>query len=330
MAELQQLNQRLIKYNKYNTKSVQANNYLPRLRIDIMKSLELKNPYHISLVIDFGKWLKTLGYAKGSQYNLPSHLQEFLNWLEVNEVTLESLTTQQIKSYYEHLKRRKNRRKAYSGLRVNYLQKHVNALETFGRYLKLKHGLEKDFFLHLKRPERKELEVLTKDEINRLYAVCGDSITGLRDRVLLALYYGCGLRKNEGVKLNIQDILHHSNLVYVRYGKGFKERKVPMSVGVVEHIESYLKESRPYLLKNNEENALILSKYGVRMSAVSVYGRIQELKKRAEIHKPVGVHLLRHSIATHLLQSGMSLEQIALFLGHSSLESTQVYTRIKL
>jgi len=295
-----------------------------------MKSLQLTNPYHLSLVIDFGKWLKTLGYAKGSQYNLPSHLQEFLNWLEVNQITLESLQTEQIKHYYEHLKRRKNRRKAYSGLRVNYLQKHVNALETFGKYLKLNHGLEKDFFLHLKRPVRQELEVLSKDEINSLYAVCGDSITGLRDQLLLALYYGCGLRKNEGVKLNIQDILSHSNLVYVRYGKGFRERKVPMSVGVVQHLENYLNESRPYLLKNNEENALILSKYGVRMSGVSIYGRLQELKKRAGINKPVGVHLLRHSIATHLLESGMSLEQIALFLGHSSLESTQIYTRINL
>jgi site-specific recombinase XerD len=144
---------------------------------------------------------------------------------------------------------------------------------------------------------------------------------------MLAVYYGCGLRRNEGVNLDIHDILFDKNLVYVRKGKNYKERYVPMSAGVKEDLQNYIDFVRPVLIKTGAK-ALFLNQYGKRLGSNSMADRLQNLKEKAEINKEAGLHALRHSIATHLLQSGMELEKIKRFLGHASLESTQIYTHI--
>ena len=134
--------------------------------------------------------------------------------------------------------------------------------------------------------------------------------------------------------MNQNDILLEKELVYVRKGKGYKERYVPLTGKNKEDIENYLNYSRPYLLNDKKpacpvgrETALLLNVNGKRLK--TVFERIQKLKAEARINKPIGSHTLRHSIATHLLQSGMKLEHIQRFLGHSSLESTQIYTHLQ-
>ena len=144
---------------------------------------------------------------------------------------------------------------------------------------------------------------------------------------MLAAYYGCGLRRNEGVNLDISDILFDKNFVFVRKGKNYKERYVPMSAGVKEDLQNYIDFVRPVLIKSNAK-ALFLNQHGKRLGSNSMADRLQNLKEKSEINKEAGLHALRHSIATHLLQSGMELEKIKRFLGHSSLESTQIYTHI--
>jgi integrase/recombinase XerD len=180
--------------------------------------------------------------------------------------------------------------------------------------------------LKLKAEGSKPKAVLTQKETAKLYEATKEDRLGLRDRAMLALYYGCGLRKNEGLAMNQNDILLEKELVYVRKGKGYKERYVPLSGSNKTDIENYLNYSRPYLLNDKKENALLLNVNGKRLK--TVFERIQKLKAEAKINKPIGSHTLRHSIATHLLQSGMKLEHIQRFLGHSSLESTQIYTHI--
>ena len=166
----------------------------------------------------------------------------------------------------------------------------------------------------------------SRKEVEQLYEVTGEDRLGLRDKAMLALYYGCGLRKNEGLSLNVNDIQLEKELIYVRKGKGYKQRLVPLTDSNKTALENYLSYSRPYLLSGKEEDALLLSIQGSRL--VTVFERILKLKGKARIKKQIGAHTLRHSIATHLLWSGMKLEQIQRFLGHSSLESTQIYTHI--
>ena len=154
---------------------------------------------------------------------------------------------------------------------------------------------------------------------------------GLRDRAMMAVYYGCGLRRNEGVSLDVSDVLIKEKLLYVQKGKGYRERYVPMSEAVKEDLENYIHVGRNCLLTYGpqiKEQALFLSIRGKRMDGNSLIMRLKELVKVARINKSIGLHTLRHSIATHLLQSGMALENVSRFLGHQSLESTQIYTHM--
>ena len=145
---------------------------------------------------------------------------------------------------------------------------------------------------------------------------------------MISIYYGCGLRRNEGLNLDVSDILFDKNLVYVRKGKNYKERYVPMTEGVKEELQNYVEYARPTLMKAPVQ-ALFLTVKGNRIGSNAMAERLQMLKEKAEINKEAGLHALRHSIATHLLQSGMELDKIKRFLGHSSLESTQIYTHLK-
>ena len=151
---------------------------------------------------------------------------------------------------------------------------------------------------------------------------------------MLGIYYGCGLRKSEGVALDVSDVLTHRALVHVRKGKGSKERYVPISEKIMEHITEYLQMGRPLLTSTSSfsTEGFFLNQIGSRCSDQALSNSLKKLVKRSESSslqaKHPSLHTLRHSIATHLLQSGIQIELIQQFLGHQSLESTQIYTHL--
>ncbi len=149
---------------------------------------------------------------------------------------------------------------------------------------------------------------------------------------MLVIYYSCGLRRNEGVHVAVDDINFDTRIVHVRKGKNYKERFVPFNKASGKYLEEYVYDHRPQLVKSKTESALFISHGGKPMRGGSVYKRLKLLQLATEDislqQKTIGLHTLRHSIATHLLQAGMSLEKISRFLGHSSLDSTQIYTHL--
>ena len=155
-----------------------------------------------------------------------------------------------------------------------------------------------------------------------------------RDRAMLGIYYGCGLRKSEGVALDVSDILTQRGLVHVRKGKGSKERYVPISEKSLEHITEYLQYGRDFLVSSSSfsTEAFFVNQYGERCSDQALTLSLRRLVKDSSNGSLQGkrpsLHTLRHSIATHLMQSGMQIELIQQFLGHQSLESTQIYTHL--
>jgi integrase/recombinase XerD len=170
-------------------------------------------------------------------------------------------------------------------------------------------------------------DILTLAEIRELYGVCKN----LRERALLSLFYGCGLRRSEVEKLNIRDIHFKSGLLYVREGKGRKRRVIPMSATVNQELRDYyMHERRQYIKHTTPDNqqAFILNNGGERMRGENMRDQIRKIVQRTRIPKRLTVHGLRHSIATHLIESGMSLEYVRDFLGHEFIDTTQVYTRI--
>lgn len=306
-----------------------------------MKQLPLKSESFIYVEKSFKQWLDILGYASSTTYQLPIHVRELFNWLETKKgiTQINQLTTALIKEHYQNLKYRSNTRRS-GALSNNYLNKHLQAMYKLMEYLR-KSGRMTLPYLSIDREEAdaKPIEVLSVDQIKALYKACELRPNGIlweaiesRDRAMLSVFYGCGLRRNEGFHLDLSDINLDRQIIHVRYGKAYKERFVPFNKTNAKILENYIYDHRPFFINAKNLNALFVSVKGQRMHSQSLRIRVKILQQRTDdielLQKDIALHTLRHSIATHLLKAGMSLEKISRFLGHSTLESTQIYTHL--
>lgn len=307
-----------------------------------MKKYPLNNPHFIYIRQSFKEWLDILGYSPSALYCLPRHVHELFYYLEQHSINhIRQLTVQHIRDYYKQLKNRENQ--VYGGGLSNaYLNKHLQALYKFADYLRQSGKiLLPAICIDWEADDSEEITVLTPTEIKLLYkATEGYNIGGelepfnARDRAMLTIFYGCGLRRNEGYHLNLTDINFDRRILRVRKGKNYKERLVPFNKTGAEYLQEYIYDWRPLIVKDKRDDSFFISQRGTRMDAQSMSLRLKLLQQRTDDinlqQKNVRLHVLRHSIATHLLQNGMDLEKIARFLGHSSLESTQIYTHLVL
>jgi len=304
-----------------------------------MKKLILKSSTFIELLASYKDWLKVLGYAETTVYNLPNHLQEFFYFLERNGFqNLQGVDTQLVQDYYKQLSQRGNERRG-GGLSKSFLNKHQQALKKFLNYLK-EHNANIRFGVHLKGEKieyhNTDKVILTQEEIKQLFEACEVSHMNehfqKRDKAILVLLYSCGLRRNEAMHVNIEDVLFEKQRVYVRKGKNYKERFVPINNYNLQILEEYLYEARPAFLKDYQTDALLLNHFGKRMGDLTLANRLKAIIDVCEDEtiqcKHITLHTLRHSIATHLMQNNVPLKSISKFLGHSSLESTQIYTHL--
>ncbi len=285
---------------------------------------------NIILQKGFERWLNTIGYADTTVYASINYVRDFFFYLKKVEITtIENVDTAALSNYHKYLQVRSNKRQS-GGLSPNYINSNINAIKRLSKYLQ---ETGNPFFeVPIKTsPETENTKtILTQTEIPKLYKTCSNDILGIRDRAMLGIYYGCGLRRSEGLSLNIGDILLKEKLIHVSNGKFYKERYVPMTESIREDLENYIHVARAKIqsFKPQKQEALFLSMRARRMHGNSIILRLQKLAELANINKEVGLHTLRHSIATHLLQSGMELEEVSHFLGHSGLESTQIYTHL--
>jgi len=312
-----------------------------------MKSLELKNDSFIYLEQSFKEWLNTIGYAERTVNSWPVHVREFFYYLEQQQIKyITHVTPQRTYNFINYIK---NRRSLVTGtgLSTNSINKIINSVNAFAKYINAtgKHTLDiSPKRISLNTYER---QILSAEEIKQIYEATftphrqNSTAIGQRDRAIIAVFYGCGLRKDEGARLNIFDIDTYKALLFVRKAKGNKQRYVPIAAKHLQDIKDYLEEGRHWFLINNKnpwfsrknikkqnthDEAFFLNTKGQRMYNYDF--RFKYLKEHSGILTHFSTHTLRHSIATHLLQSGMKIEDIAKFLGHSSLESTQIYTHI--
>lgn len=275
------------------------------------------------LVHLFQLHLKTLGYAKGTQQALPSQVTEFLRQLQHKGIFhLHRVVPRHIQEHYEYLSQRPNMKKP-GGLSSKMISHHIYAIRLFLSWQEQTGAVMENPIsgLVFPAPESKPREILTPAEITRLY----DSCINLREKAILGLFYGCGLRRSEGASLNVTDVQFRAGLLYVREGKGKRRRAVPMSGRVAGDLKNYLHNER-YACPG--ETAMITNSMGKRTCGNSYNNDVKRIVERAGIKKDITLHCLRHSIATHLLDNGMSLEYVRDFLGHQYLEATQIYTRI--
>jgi integrase/recombinase XerD len=303
-----------------------------------MKKLKLQNQSYRIFVANYKEWLDILGYAESTVYYLPNHLQEFFYYLEQNHIkNINQISTKTIKDYYKYLQQRANERTSGS-LSKSYLNKHQQALRKFSDYLK-QHNANSRLSVHLKserNPTEEKLNILTQSEIKELFTATNQSHHSqriqLRDKAMLVVLYSCGLRRNEAVHLDTSDIFFDKERLFVRKGKNYKERFVPINRANAEILEDYIYEARPQFKEAYLSEALFINQQGKRMLGMTFANRLKVIVESTNnkniIDKKITLHTLRHSIATHLLQHEVKLESIKNFLGHSSLESTQIYTHL--
>ena len=276
----------------------------------------------------FERWLNLLNYSKSTIYNDPKYIKRFTDYLEASGVkNIQDTENRHIKDYYNYLKVRPNIRKS-GALSQNSIISNINALKRFAKYLRETEQTHINININPERIQPEKI-ILTPAEIQALYRVTEENILGYRDKAMLSIDYGCGLRRAEGIRLNIEDIHINKSTVFIKKSKTGRQGYVPMNKQVKNDIENYINYARIRLIRDNHEKALFLTYRGKRISGNGMIRRLKHLTEKAEINKPVGLHTLRHSIATHLLLSGMTLENVSKFLGHHSLESTQIYTHIK-
>ncbi len=205
------------------------------------------------------------------------------------------------------------------------------AVRMLCRYLVRERKREDDPSALLSGPKfrRKLPQTLTGGEIDRLLAApSGGDAYSVRDRAMLELFYSSGLRISELCGLSIQQVDLENGFVRV-FGKGSKERVVPLGAKARDAVQAYIVSGRPRLVKPRTGSELFLSERGKAISRKTIWVIVKKNAKRAGIEKPVKPHLLRHSFATHLLGGGADLRAIQEMLGHASIGTTQIYTAVE-
>ena len=211
------------------------------------------------------------------------------------------------------------------------LSRMVSAIKAFYRYLNVEDytDLNPSALLEAPRLPRHLPEVLSVDEVDALIeAIELGTDEGERNRVMLEVLYGCGLRVSELTGLHIYDLFLAEGYIRVR-GKGDKERFVPINNRAASLLEMYINEVRPHVaVKKPYADVVFLSRRGTSLTRAMVFTIIRRAAEAAGIKKVISPHTLRHSFATHLLQGGADISDIQLMLGHSSISTTEIYTHI--
>jgi integrase/recombinase XerD len=277
-----------------------------------------------AIIQSFKNYLYQVGYSAGTQNMLPVLVTEFLQHQHIMDIS--DVEQQQVKSFYGYLPTRplKLRSGALSEMMIAH---YVYALKTFFTWA------EKTGQIHynpisgmkFKTPQQNKREPLSKIAIQDLFSACDTP----KQRAVLHLFYSCGLRRSEGEALNTGDVHFKSQLLYVREGKGARRRVIPVTDKVNEDLQAYYEQERCSIGSNkiSDASAFVLNAIGNRMRGDGYNKMLKALLHKAGLSTEITLHHLRHSIATHLLQGGMSMEYVRDFLGHRFLESTQIYAK---
>lgn len=248
-------------------------------------------------------------------------LAQFYEYCQAERLLLHEVTQHHVREFLAYI--------GGTGLSARTRARKVAALRGFFQYLVDEGVLGSDPTGDLESPKFTMTlpDVLSIPEVDKLLNTPRlDKPTGYRDRAILEVLYGAGLRVSELVELNVDDV---DELGYVRcMGKGSKERIVPIGRSALTAVALYTQSARPRLVRNPRESALFLNARGERLTRQSVWKMLKKYAKDCGIKQEISPHTLRHSFATHLLQNGADLRAVQEMLGHVDISTTQIYTHL--
>jgi len=244
-------------------------------------------------------------------------LVEFCDRREI--IQWQSITQRDARDFVADLRRR--------GLAPRSVQRMLSAARGLFRYLSREHQVKVSPFQGLRAPKsgRKLPQSLSPDQVTLLLAARSNDLLAVRDRAIMELFYSSGLRLSELVSLRREDIDLADGLVRVK-GKGGKVREVPVGRHARDAMNDWLNASREF--RKHEQTAIFVSRLGKKMSVRTVQQRIAMWARRQGLDLPVHPHMLRHSFASHLLESSGDLRAVQELLGHANISTTQIYTHL--
>lgn len=286
----------------------------------------------LSLEKELNNWIDNLSNIKNlSQNSIISYKNDVLKFLdflnlhtnkEINKTVLQELKISDFRSFLT-FRRSKN-------LSSNSIARNISSLKSFFNYLIKNNKLKNSEVFILKSPKLKKslprpINVdLAIEAIRFSETMEKDKWIGLRNKAVLLLLYGCGLRISEALNLNYEDI-KNEDFILIK-GKGGKERVVPMMPYIKKGIENYINECPKEI---NNHDPLFIGQRLSRLSPRIIQYALEKIRHSLALPETATPHALRHSFATHLLESGGDLRTIQELLGHSSLSTTQKYTKIE-
>jgi len=290
------------------------------------------NSSHLSFLRDeYIQSLRVRNLAKRTIEARVFMLDKFYNYLQSRSITsIENITQAIILDYQTELYHAINTRGRPNS--VAYQNSMLSGVKGFMRFLK-----ERDYIIinpsldvpYARLPKQLPRGILTNTEARRILNIPDTGcVLGYRDRTILEVLYTTGIRKQELNNLNTTDVDYNDGFLRIEQGKGGKDRIVPLGRIACRYLENYIQSVRPELIKDPYNDALFLSTRGNRISKNMVWDMIKKYAGKARVKKNISPHTFRHSCATAMLKNKADIRSVQELLGHESLESTQIYTRV--
>lgn len=274
----------------------------------------------VKLFLDFLKDDKKLSDNTLQSYR--RDIEQYEKYVSDNKINYLKVTEETILEYMEYL-REENKKEST-------ISRSLASIRSFYQYLIRVKKIKKDPTMTIESPKinKRTPNILTSKEVELLLDQPKDvDLKGTRDKAMLEFAYATGMRVTEMISLNIDDVKLDEGYVVCK-GRN-KSRNIPLGSMSLKALKEYMEDSRPYLIRDEEEPALFVNISGTRLTRQGFWKIVKYYKEQAHIEKDITPHVLRHSFATHLLQNGAELKAIQTMLGHSDISSTQVYMQFQ-
>lgn len=273
---------------------------------------DIKNDYLRYLLID-------KNYSKNTIDSYNIDLEKFTLYFKDKDI--KKITSDNLKGYIKYLNKQNLNEKSIS--------RNISCLKSFYKYLIIEKIVKNNVTdaLYMPKIQKSLPNILSPDEVDKLLDIELKDSFSYRNKAMLELMYSSGLRVTELVDLKLQDIDLSQDIVRI-FGKGSKERVIPIGDYAKEYLEKYIKEYRNSMFKKNTNEYVFLNNHGNKMTRQGFFKIIKKISNEVGIKKDISPHTLRHSFASHMLKYGADLRTIQELLGHSDISTTQIYTHI--
>jgi integrase/recombinase XerD len=279
-----------------------------------------------SIIIEFKRHMNVRGYAPKTMASYGYGLTCFTAFVQTKNIDdLRKINHKLIIEYQAHINRQ--------GGAMETRAIKIRAVKRLFEYLTHANRLlinPAEGIIETNRTKRNIGTVLSQQEMNRLLNQPNPSIPSqIRDRAIMEVLYSTGIRSNEMLSVHVYDVDLSDRVLFIRKGKGKRQRVVPMGASAAACLKEYIEKVRPrHARKNPKERTLFLTVTGQPLTWNAIRTKIQDYRKTAGIEKPIGLHVFRRTCATHMMQHGADIRYIQKLLGHKYLKTTQQYTHV--